>query len=107
MAKIILKNIEYFKLLDDAYNSIPDEENKINEKVKNIIFKAAQELEKSKNLEVTAINLVHGFSKIFMQEYGKIHLTEDTKKLYKISNDIAQKYMGQAGIGIVAGPIFH
>lgn len=102
-----MKNKEYFKLLDDAYNSIPDNKEKINEKVKQIIFNAAQELEKSKNLEVTTVNLVHEFSKIFMQEYGKVHLTKNTKKLYKVSNNIAQKYMGQAGIGMSVGPIFH
>lgn len=100
-----MKNKEYFKLLDNAYNSIVDS-NEVNEHVKNIILTAAQELEKSKNLEVTTVNLVHEFSKIFMQKYGKVYLTEETKKLYKISNNIAQKYMAQAKIGIAIGPLF-
>ena len=41
LAQIILKNKEYFKLLDNAYNSVPDDKDKINEKVKQIILNAA------------------------------------------------------------------
>lgn len=104
---IIMKNIEYFELLDKAYNSINDESDIYLNRIKNIILNTAQELARRKDLNVSAVHLTKDFSGIYMLSKGRLHLNQENEKLFKISNKIAQNYLGKSGMGMTVGSLFH
>ncbi len=102
-----MKNIEYFELLDNAYNSINNESDIYLKKIQEIILNTAQELERKKDLNVAAVHLTQDFSGVYMSSKGLLHLNSANKKLFDVSNKIAQKYLGQSRMGITIGPLFH
>lgn len=97
----------YFSMLSEAYNSISENTDEFNKKVKESIYEIAREFERKKNLVVSAVHLSQDISSLYVRSMGKLHLNDKTKKLYNVSNTIAQRYIGQVGIGTTIGSIFH
>lgn len=64
----------YFELLDQAYNSIWNDANIYEQKIKDIILNTAKELKVKKDVRVAAVHLTQDSPGIFLLSKGKLHL---------------------------------
>ena len=92
-----ISNHELFSLIDTAYNSLS--ENDQNGQLGQVILKAAQNLNHGMDSITCCVKLIHDFSTYILidQHIKNIKFTPEVKRLYEVTNQIAQKRIAENG----------
>ena len=92
-----ISNQKLFSLVDIAYNSLSESDQ--NGQLGQVILNAAQNLNHGMDSITCCVKLIHDFSTYILidQHIKNIKFTPEVKRLYQVTNQIAQKRIAENG----------